>query len=77
MQACFSVDLTAVFGAAWVWGNIGFGLVVAIASVVVTRRYGSRIAASSWSRYLADNLAGTSLRDARRAIAVVQEFQAE
>jgi hypothetical protein len=74
-QAFFGIDLYALFGATWVWSNIAFGIAAAALIFWAAKRFGSRLSASSFSRRLADDIAGTNLKKAADALAAVHDFE--
>jgi hypothetical protein len=73
-QALLGINLYALFGAAWVWSNIGFGVATAAIVVWAAKRFGPRLSAFSFAKGLADNIAGVSLKKAATALAAAKSF---
>ena len=74
-QVLFGIDLYFVFGAAWVWSNVAFGVVLAPLVLAAAKRFGPRLSASSFGRRLADDVAGFSLQRATEALGAIRDFE--
>lgn len=74
-QVLFGIDLYFVFGPAWVWSNVAFGVIVAALVLAAARRFGPRLSASSFGKRLADDIAGISLKGATDALGAIRDFE--
>ncbi|HEX3671066.1 MAG TPA: hypothetical protein VHT92_05110 [Candidatus Cybelea sp.] len=74
LRAVFGADAYAG-GAAWLAGNVLFGLAVIPVAIFLARRYGSRLAASKPMRALADSIAGHSLKSAMDSLDSIRRFE--
>ena len=70
----FDADLYELFGPAWFWSNIAFGMAAAGLVFWAAKRFGARLSTSSFARRVADALAGTSLKKAADSLAAIREF---
>ncbi len=73
----FGVDVYAAASPGWLTANLLAGLAVIPLALVVTRRWGSRIAQSSPMRSLADDIAGRSLVAALATLDAIHRFAEE
>jgi hypothetical protein len=73
-EAFFGIDLYALFGLAWIWSNIAFGIAAAALVFWAAKRFSSRLSGSSFMQRLADDIAGVSLKKAANALTAIREF---
>ncbi len=77
MKALFDVDAYTSFGIAYVVANLAFGVAVVIIGVWAARHFAARFEGSSAMRWIADCLAGTSLKSAARFLDSLSHFEEE
>ncbi len=75
LQGLFGIDAYAA-GWAWLAANLLFGLAVIPLAVLLARRFGARLAASTPGRAIADAIAGQSLTSALDSIDAIRRFEA-
>ena len=76
-DALFGFDLPGGFGLPWILANLGLGAVVLIAAIVASRRADGRRDWWPVLTYMADDLAGRTLRSAARDLDATVEFGGE
>jgi hypothetical protein len=74
MLVLFGVDVYEYASAAWLVGNVLFGLAVIPVAIVFARRYGPRLRRSTPMRRLADTIAGQTLCEARASLDSIRRF---
>jgi hypothetical protein len=77
LRGLFGVDLYAAVSPEWLVANALFGLAVIPSAIFLARRYGSRLAAYTPMRRLADEIAGRSLSTAFDSLDALRRFEAE
>ncbi len=75
ISAIFGIDIEAAASPTWLAANVLFGLAVIPVALLLARRYGPRLAASTAGRRLADAIAGRSLADALHALDSIKRFE--
>lgn len=76
-QLIFGVDVYAVVSPAWLVANALFGFAVIPLAMALARIAAPRLARSSSARFLADEIAGRSLRDALDDLDAISRFAQE
>lgn len=76
-QGLFTFDIVAKFSPAWVWTNIGLGIIAVPVLYWAMKRYGSQLSHTAFGRRLVDDLAGQSLSRALRDLESVKQFQVD
>ncbi|MGE3175762.1 MAG: hypothetical protein AB7O97_24270 [Planctomycetota bacterium] len=71
------IDLYGGVPVAWVWGNVAFGVAVAVVGHLLARRFVSRGDLGPRSRWLVEAVSGQRLRRAQRVLAELAEFERE
>lgn len=71
------VDLYRAFGAPWLAANAALGLAVIPLGIWAARRFGPRLAQTSFGRALADDIAGRSLAHAQAELEALSRFERE
>jgi hypothetical protein len=74
LRGLFGVDLYAA-GAAWLLGNIGFGLAILALGAAIAKRHGPHLAEGTSIREAADIIAGRSLSEALNALDSIRRFE--
>ncbi|HET6276478.1 MAG TPA: hypothetical protein VFE16_11165 [Candidatus Cybelea sp.] len=74
LRGVFGIDVYAA-GSAWLAANALFGVAVIPAAFLLARRYGGRLAQSTWMRGFADAIAGRSLAAAIDSLAEIRRFE--
>jgi hypothetical protein len=77
LKGLFDIDVYANFGIAYVPANLACGAAVVVAGVWASRRFAARLEGSSVMRWVADCLAGTSLKSAARFLDSLSQFEEE
>jgi hypothetical protein len=75
LKGLLNVDAYLIFSSEWLIANVVFGLLIVAVAVWASRRYAGRITSSSSLRWLADNLAGHSLRTAADFLQLLAQFE--
>jgi RNA polymerase sigma factor (sigma-70 family) len=75
MLVCFGVDVYEYANAAWLAGNVLFGLAVIPLAIFLARRYGPRLRGSTTMRRLADAIAGQTLSAALASLDSIRRFE--
>jgi hypothetical protein len=76
-RALFGVDLYRLFGPAWVWANLLFGLAAIPLAVWLSKKFARRMGRSRFMQRLMADLAGNSLNAAATFLAALAEFERE
>jgi hypothetical protein len=71
------VDLYRAFGAPWLAANAALGLAVIPLGIWAARRFGPRLAQTSFGRALAEDIAGRSLIRAQAELEALRRFERE
>ncbi|MBX7222411.1 MAG: hypothetical protein K1Y36_20845 [Blastocatellia bacterium] len=71
------VNAWAVFPMGWMVGNLLFGVLVMVAGIWVSKRFGNRISGSPFMKQVMDDIAGRSLNRAAAFVATLAEFEDE
>ncbi|MDP9018709.1 MAG: hypothetical protein M3N19_10355 [Candidatus Eremiobacteraeota bacterium] len=76
-RALFGLDAYAIFGVAYFWANVGFGLTVAAVAIWVAKTFGDRLGQTRLLKFLVQSLNGRSINLAAAALAKIAEFETE
>jgi hypothetical protein len=76
-KAAFGADVYQVFGPAWLWSNVLFGLALIPLTLWVSKTFGDRMVSSPWLRRIMRDLAGRNLNAAAGFLAILKQFEEE
>ncbi|MGB8909433.1 MAG: hypothetical protein WCC84_11860 [Candidatus Cybelea sp.] len=77
LRGVFGVDAYAALSPNWLVSNALFGFALIPSAIFLARRYGSRLAAYTSMRRLADEIAGRSLSSALESLDALRRFESE
>lgn len=77
LRGIFGVDAYTALSPSWLVANTLFGFAVIPSAIFLARRYGSRLAAYTPMRRLADQIAGCSLSSALESLDALRRFESE
>jgi hypothetical protein len=77
MKGFLGLDAWKLLGAPWLWSNVAFGIAVPVIAVWAARRFGARWRASRFGAWFADQLSGSSLARAERALESLAAFESD
>ena len=75
MKAALGVDVYRAFDTTWLAANVAVGLAILAIGFWLARKFGSRLASTTFGRQFLRDLAGYNLKAASRFIASIEDFE--